>query len=138
MTEQIQKISTKAIFYQDGKILFVRDYKGKWELPGGRIEFGETPENALKRECEEELGLKDIKIGDIIDAWSFELKSENTEKQFILLTYECFTDNLEIKLNHLNNEQSEYSWFSLDDIQNLEMRDGYKKSIKKYIIKKNL
>jgi ADP-ribose pyrophosphatase YjhB (NUDIX family) len=58
MNNQIQKISTKAIFCRDDKILFVKDYKEKWELPGGRIEFGETPENALRRECIKELNYK--------------------------------------------------------------------------------
>ena len=138
MNNQIQRVTTKGIFYHDKKILFVKDYKGKWELPGGRIEFNEIPENALKRECEEELGLKNIEIGDIIDAWSFRITVDNTDYHFIILAYECFTNDLIIKLNHLNDEQTEYAWESLDDVESLNMLEGYKNSIKKYKLYKKL
>ena len=135
MNNQIQKVTTKGIFYNNKKILFVKDYKGKWELPGGRIEFNETPENALKRECEEEIGLKNIEVGNIVDIWSFGITTDdNTDYHFILLVYECFTKETKIKLNNLNDEQTEYAWVSLDDIENLNMRKGYKNSIKKYKI----
>jgi 8-oxo-dGTP diphosphatase len=53
---------TAAVFLRDGRVLLARrpagdPLEGKWELPGGKVEAGETPEMCLARELTEECGV---------------------------------------------------------------------------------
>ena len=75
------------------------DFKGGWEFPGGKIEAGETPEVALKREIKEELAV-DISVGEKIytieyDYPTFHLSMECfackilNEQEITLLEHDC-------------------------------------------------
>lgn len=74
MTINLLKV-TAGVIEKDGKILIAKRRKGdlhggRWEFPGGKIDLGETPEECLKRELKEELGI-DAEIGDFICASNF-------------------------------------------------------------------
>ncbi len=61
---------TAAVIEKDGKILIAKRrigdlHGGRWEFPGGKVEFGETPEECLKRELKEELDIE-VDIGKFI------------------------------------------------------------------------
>lgn len=64
-----------AVIRKDDKIFATQrgygELKGGWEFPGGKIEEGETPQEALKREIEEELDTE-ISVGELIDTIEYD------------------------------------------------------------------
>ena len=71
-----------ALILKNGKILVCQRTKHqtmplKWEFPGGKIEEGEQPQDALRRELEEELGI-DATIGDEVARIRHEYRSGNS------------------------------------------------------------
>ncbi|WP_156725868.1 (deoxy)nucleoside triphosphate pyrophosphohydrolase [Streptomyces apocyni] len=72
MTERI--IVVGAALYDAGRLLAARrsapeELAGRWELPGGKVEPGELPEQALVRELREELGVEVEPLERIPGAW---------------------------------------------------------------------
>ncbi len=68
------KVVVAAIIERDGKVLAHRRPEGgwgagQWEFPGGKLEPGEDPREAIRRECEEELGAG-VKPGDVFEVLS--------------------------------------------------------------------
>ncbi len=100
-----------AIFIKDGKVFAAqRDYgefKGLWEFPGGKIEPGETPEQAIVREIKEELGT-DISVKGFF-------MNERYEYATFVLDMDCFfADVSEGSLNVEKGIHADEMWVKLD------------------------
>ena len=96
-----------ALIEKEGKILIAKrstgaeETIGKWEFPGGKVEAGETEEQAIEREINEELELK-IKATEFLT----NNQCEYPNKKIDLRLYRCEYINGEFKLH----DHSEYKW----------------------------
>lgn len=72
------RVAVKALIRNgDGTILLVKENSDKWDLPGGGIDHGESPEDAIRRELHEELGITDgVRIGNVVTLQSFWVESK--------------------------------------------------------------
>ena len=83
------------------------DLKGGWEFPGGKIEEGETPEQALEREIREELDTI-IEVGPYIDTIEYDYPTFH-------LSMDCFY--CEVKEGHLELKEAEAAkWLTKETI----------------------
>lgn len=79
-------VSIKGIFCAPlGHVVLLMNERNEWELPGGRIEIGETPAQCLEREVNEELSLT-VSAEELIDSYLFEVVPN---KHVFIVTYAC-------------------------------------------------
>ena len=86
------------------------DLKGGWEFPGGKVESGETPQQALIREIIEELDTE-IKVGELIDTVEYDYPTFH-------LSMDCFW--AEVKAGHLELKEAEAAkWLTKNQLDSV-------------------
>ena len=87
------------------------EFKDGWEFPGGKIEEGETPQEALKREIMEELDTE-ITVGELIDTIEYDYPTFH-------LSMDCFWCEV-VKGNLVLKEAEDAKWLKKDELAKVD------------------
>lgn len=115
-----------AIIRKEGKIFATQrgygEWKDWWEFPGGKMEPGETPEEALKREIREELSTE-IRVDELLCTVEYDYPKFH-------LTLHCFLCSLVTEALHLNEHEAA-RWLANDELDSVKWLPADREVIEK-------
>ena len=127
--KQIEVVA--AIIRKDDKIFATQrgygEWKDWWEFPGGKMEAGETPEEALKREIREELSTE-VSVDEFLCTAEYDYPAFH-------LTMHCFWCHIESGSLTLKEHEAA-KWLSKDDLDSVEWLPADLEVVKRIMIKK--
>lgn len=104
-----------AIIIRDGKVFATQrgygEWKDWWEFPGGKIEAGECPQEALVREIWEELDAE-VEVGELIETVEWDYPAFH-------LTMHCFVCSLVSESMHLNEHEAS-AWLTRETLHSVK------------------
>ena len=104
-----------AVIVKDGKVFATQrgygQWQGWWEFPGGKIESGECPQEALVREIREELDAE-IEVGDLLETVEWNYPNFH-------LTMHCFICSLTSESMHLNEHEAA-TWLTKETLHSVK------------------
>ncbi len=116
MSAERKTIRVVAAIIRDGDKIFATqrghgEFKGGWEFPGGKIEAGETPEEALVREVREELDTE-IKVGELVETVEYDYPTFH-------LSMDCFWAEV-VSGDLVLKEHEAAKWLTRDELGSVE------------------
>lgn len=110
---KVQEINSYLVPINNGKVLVLKRSNGCWEFPGGKIEFGEMPEIAAIRECEEETGLRPRELV-LLTVTSAVYEKDGDMKHSIYVVFAGKVDSQEVRIS---GEHIEGRWVNIDELE---------------------
>ena len=123
-------ISAKGVLIHRGRVLLLKNERGEWELPGGRLDEGETPEETVVREIREETGLL-VSVVSLVDAWVYQV---TRSERVLVLEYACrMKGNGAVTISH---EHAEHTWLRPADLRGEPLPEGYRRGIRRALARR--
>lgn len=137
--DQTIAVVVTLLLVHDGKILLAKrtpyetrapeDQGRMWSLPGGALEFGEHPEQAVVREAMEEVGLA-IHVNKLVGVTT-RIKPSH-QWQGIIMTYACTLLDPHQEPTLKADELQEYAWLNYEDLDDTKLLPGTRDQIDFY------
>lgn len=114
------KVAQKAIIVREEKVLLTRDPRTPeyWELPGGRLNVDEKPEDGLIRELKEELGVI-VDVSEVVFLKQFLQGNEEAKRALVVVYKATISPNAELSVD--SREICEVGWFTKQEIDSLKL-----------------
>jgi 8-oxo-dGTP pyrophosphatase MutT (NUDIX family) len=119
-------VSVKGVILREGAVVLLKNDRDEWELPGGKLELSESPEECVVREIGEELRLT-IEPRQLIDSWVYTIIPG---VDVLILTYGCGESSFSTAVH--SGEHRALRWVPLNDLDDLPMPDRYRTSIRRW------
>lgn len=116
-------VSVKGVLFQSGRVLLLENDRQEWELPGGKLDRGETLPSCLARELSEETGLE-IAVDRLLHAYIYPVAGI---VDVLIVAYLCSA----ARWNELriSSEHRAMRLFGLDELASINLPDGYRHTI---------
>jgi 8-oxo-dGTP pyrophosphatase MutT (NUDIX family) len=112
-------LAVAGVVIDDGRVLMVRDVQGFWAGVGGWIDAGESPEEAIVREFQEELGVDAVVIRPLHPFIAWNVPRSDSPLHFVLFFFEVRLASRDFTLQE--GEVTDYRWVTKDELPGLDM-----------------
>jgi mutator protein MutT len=118
-------VSVKGVVMHEARVLLAFNDREEWELPGGQLEDGESPEECVAREIIEEAGLA-VSVVRLLSTWVFEVVPG---RRVLIVAYLCELISPAESVR-ASDEHSVVAFVPLSDLNEISLPDGYRAAIR--------
>jgi mutator protein MutT len=134
VNKQIWSVVVGCLIKNNNKILLLKrgddedSYPGLWELPGGKVEFGESLDQAVKREVREETGLE-LNSFQLCGYFQYIINKPDLTKYAVQINFVAETKQLKVAVT----EHTDFKFVTIDELDNFNISGSVKDQITKVL-----